>query len=132
MQHAPRRGSAFLRQSIDEVGGGAWSAPEARAATLLKAAGVPRFEQNWEIRLPSGRTVIADFCWPELRAVLEIDSVEHHAGVVERERDDDRHLELETLGYSVIHRSPRFVIREPGRFVDGVAAWLAARAAVLG
>jgi hypothetical protein len=42
----PRNGSAFLRQAVDEVGAGAWSAPEARAATLMRRAGLPRFEQN--------------------------------------------------------------------------------------
>jgi very-short-patch-repair endonuclease len=129
---APRRGSAFLRQAIDEVGAGAWSAPEARAGSLLRSAGVPRFEQNHPILLPSGRRLIVDFCWPELRAVLEIDSWEFHADAPQRERDDSRHIELETLGFSVIHRTPRFVLKEPRRFVDGVVAWLEARRAALG
>jgi hypothetical protein len=44
----------------------------------------------------------------------------------------DRHLALETLGYSVIHRSPRVIATEPARFVADVSSWLAGRAALLG
>jgi very-short-patch-repair endonuclease len=128
---AARRGSAHLRQAIDEVGAGAWSAPEAQAAVLLRRAGLTPFEQNWTIHLPGGGVVIADFCWPHLRAVLEIDSYEHHSLPVDAERTDTKHIALETLGYSVIHRTPRYLIRQPDAFVAGVRAWLDARAAHL-
>ena len=41
LRHGPQRGSAHLRQAIEETRGGAWSAPEARAATLLRRGGLP-------------------------------------------------------------------------------------------
>lgn len=127
LRHGPRRGSAFLRQAIDEVGGGAWSAPEARAATLLRQAGAPPFKQNRRINLADGSYFYVDFLWRELRAVLEINSDVHHALAGDADGTSDRHLVLETNGYSVIHRTPRYVIKRPQLFVDGVLAWLAAR-----
>jgi hypothetical protein len=123
----PRPGSAHLRVAIADMATGAWSAPEARAARLLRRAGVPPFEQNVRIRLPGGRTVIVDFLWRELRAVLEIDSIEHHFAPADLDATMDRHLLLETLGLSVIHRSPRVVATEPARFVRDVALRLDAR-----
>lgn len=123
----PRRGSAHFRQALAEIGVGAWSAPEARAATLLRRAHVPTFEQNAVIDLPGGRRFVADFLWRRLRAVLEIDSVEHHVAPADLDATMARHLLLETLGYSVIHPSPAVIRRTPGVFVREVSTWLAAR-----
>ena len=128
LRHTPRRGSAFLREAIDEVGGGAWSAPEARAAKLLRQAKLPAFRQNVKIDLPNGSYFIADALWDELRAILEIDSESYHALAGEdADGTSDRHLVLETMGYTVVHRSPRLIIRQPDRFVQGIARWLHAR-----
>jgi very-short-patch-repair endonuclease len=127
LRHGPQRGSAHLRQAIDEVGAGAWSAPEARAATLLRRAGVLPFEQNVRIDLPGGRFVIVDFLWRSLRAVLEIDSDAHHSLAGDADRTSDRHLLLATAGFSTIHRTPRQVLTMPRRFTADVANWLAAR-----
>ncbi|MGN6609633.1 MAG: hypothetical protein ACTHMS_21815 [Jatrophihabitans sp.] len=132
LQHCARRGSRHLRQAVDEVGGGAWSAPEARAATLLHRAGLAPFQQNWTILLPGGGYVVADICWPELMAVLEIDSVEWHSEPVDADATDDKHVALSTLHYSVIHRTPAYIQRKPEAFVAGVRAWLLARADELG
>jgi very-short-patch-repair endonuclease len=132
LRHGPQRGSAHLRQAIDEVAAGAWSAPEARAATLMRRHQLPRFEQNARIDLPGGRWVIVDFLWRALRAVLEIDSDTHHALTGDARRTADRHLALETLGFSVVHHTPAYVSQQPWAFVDGVHTWLRARAAELG
>lgn len=125
----PRRGSAHLRRAIAEVSEGAWSAPEARAARLLRAAGLGPFEQNARIGLPDGRFLIADFLWRDLKAILEIDSVEHHFDPADWRATMDRHLLLETLGYAVVHRTPAAVFSAPDRFVRDIGTWLAARRA---
>jgi very-short-patch-repair endonuclease len=131
LREGPRRNSLFLREALEEVAAGAWSAPEARAGTLLRRAGVPRFEQNARIDLPGGRWFVADFLWRELRAILEIDSFAYHSLPPAAEATSDKRLVLETLGYSVVSRQPRQIVHEPQRFVDGITAWLAARAALL-
>jgi hypothetical protein len=130
LEAGPRRGSAHLRRSLAEVGWGAASAPEARAASILRRAGVSGFVQNAGIRLPDGRARYVDFFWPQLRACLEIDSVEWHFGQREWADTWDRHLELTKMGYSVIHRPPS-ALDDEERFVRDVLEWLAARAAEL-
>jgi very-short-patch-repair endonuclease len=128
----PRKGSAHLRLALEEIAAGAWSAPEARAARLLRAARVPPFKQNIRLDLPDGRWLYVDFLWRSLRAVFEIDSDEYHTEPADADETDDRHLVLETLGFSVVHRRPFVVNRRPTQFVTEIAAWLAARAAELG
>jgi very-short-patch-repair endonuclease len=59
--------------------------------------------------------------------VLEIDSDAHHSLAGDADRTSDRHLWLQTDGYSVIHRTPRQIIRAREGFVADVASWLAAR-----
>jgi very-short-patch-repair endonuclease len=130
LAEGPRRHSKNLRLALEEVSGGAWSAPEARAGRLLRASNVPPFEQNARIDLPDGSYVIADFLWRALRAVLEIDSVEHHFLTPEqREATDAKHLKLMAAGYAVAHRTPWAITQRPTRFVRGMELWLAARAA---
>jgi hypothetical protein len=127
LEAGPRNGSALLRQAVDEVGAGAWSAPEARAARLLRRAGVPPFEQNARIELPGGGYYLADFLWRDLWAILEIDSVENHFDPADWSATMDRHLVLETAGFSVAHRPPSAVNTYPVRFVRDITAWLANR-----
>jgi hypothetical protein len=122
----PRQGSALLRQAITEVAGGAASAPEARAASILRQGGAPPFEQNVRIDLSGSGYYVADLYWRALRAVLEIDSREHHLDPGDWERTMTRHLALETLGLSVVHRPPS-ALRDRRAFLAEILAWLAAR-----
>lgn len=89
---------------------------------------MPPFEQNARIDLPGGGHYIADLLWRELRAILEIDSAEYHLGPAEWAATMERHLTLETLGYSVAHRPPSAIRQRPERFVREIAAWLSTRA----
>lgn len=128
LSEGPRQGSAHLRQAVGEVCAGAASAPEARAAHVLRRSrGIPPFEQNVPIRLSNGRVYIADFYWRALRAVLEIDSMEYHLGPTLWRATMDRHLELTTAGLAVVHRPPS-ALADENRFADEIGAWLAARA----
>lgn len=130
-EDGPRRHSAALRTALTDLDHGAWSAPEARAADILRRSRVPAFEQNARINLPGGRYLIVDFLWRALRAVLEIDSDAHHRDPVDRDRTDDRHLALETLGFTVAHRRPSVIVGSPGRFSREIECWLRARAEAL-
>jgi very-short-patch-repair endonuclease len=126
-----RNDSGHLRKAIEEVAGGAWSAPEARAARLLRAARVPPFKQNVRIDLPDGKWFYVDFLWKALRAVLEIDSDQHHALPADADATDEKDIILETMGFSVVHRRPYVITHEPAKFTSGIAGWLAGRAAEL-
>ena len=120
-----RNGSRLLRLAVDDVGRGARSAPEAEAAALLRAAGLGGFEQNVAL-IAAGKRYVADFLWRALRAVLEIDSEEHHFSAAEWRATMDRHAALETAGYSVIHQPPA-ALRSSERFIETVRAWLTSR-----
>lgn len=130
LESGPRRGSKFLRQALEEVGWGAASAPEAEAARILRRAGITGFVQNAIVQLPDGSTRVLDFYWPTLRACLEIDSVEFHFDRADWSGTWDRHLDLSTFGYSVIHRPPS-ALRDEKKFARDVRAWLAGREADL-
>jgi hypothetical protein len=133
LEAGPRKFSANLRAALLDMDRGAWSAPEARAAEILRRSNVPPFEPNAPVRLPTGRVLWVDFLWRDLRAVLEIDSFEYHDDDPrQRDATDDRHIQLTKLGLAVIHRRPRLVFREPQRFRYEVETWLAARARELG
>lgn len=128
LDSGPRQRSAHLRTALADVEAGAWSAPEARAARILRTADVPPFEQNARIDLPDGGYFVADILWRALRAIMEIDSDEHHGEPVTRDATDRRHIALSTLGYSVVHRRPGLIFRQPDRFRRETESWLAARA----
>lgn len=127
LETGPRQHSANLRRALEDMDAGAWSAPEARAAAILRRSDVPDFEQNARIELPSGEHLYVDFLWRALRAVLEIDSDEHHGDPGDRDDTDARHLKLQTSGLSVAHRRPSLVCTQPRRFRREMEAWLAAR-----
>lgn len=126
LEAGPRNGSAFLRQAIDEIAAGAASAPEARAASILRRGGAPTFEQNVRIYLAGGGYFVADLYWRGLRAVLEVDSREHHRDPADWEHTMTRHLALETLGLSVVHRPPS-ALRDERRLLRDILGWLTAR-----
>jgi very-short-patch-repair endonuclease len=125
LESGPRGGSALLRIALNETGASA-SAPEAVAARILRRAKLGGFEQNVDIRLPNGTRYVADFLWRELRAILEVDSMEYHLGPADWHATMDRHLELTSAGFSVIHRPPS-ALKNVNRFVNDVATWLVNR-----
>lgn len=126
LAEGPRNHSAYLRQALEDMGAGAASAPEARAATVLRRAPrVPPFEANAPVFLPDGTRFDADFLWRELRAILEIDSDEHHnVDPSDRDRTDWRASKLQAYGYRVMSRRPA-ALRNEQRFVADVREFLA-------
>lgn len=120
-----RNGRALVRQAVLEVTAGSQSAPEAKAACLLDAAGLGPFEQNAPLMI-AGRTYRPDFLWRALRAILEIDSFEHHFLRRDWQRTLDRHFVLEAAGYSVIHVPPS-ALEDRAAFVARVRVWLTSR-----
>jgi very-short-patch-repair endonuclease len=131
LEDGPRNGSALLREALTDVGYGAWSAREARAARSLRKARLGPFEQNAKVIGPYGETYFVDFLWRELRAALEIDSREFHFDEPEWKQTQIRHRKLETMGYSAVHMPPSEVKNE-AQFISDVRLWLAGRAHSVG
>lgn len=130
LARGPRNGSALLRRALAEVGLGAASAPEAKAAKIMLRAGINGFTANATLHLPDGSFRVVDFYWKRLRACLEIDSVEWHSQPEDWSGTWDRHLDLSKFGYSVIHRPPS-ALADEAKFAQDVREWLAGREAEL-
>ena len=129
---APRNGTGHLRLALRDAAGGARSIAEAEAFELLRREDIPPFEPNAPVLGRAGRVVaVADALWPHLRAILEVDSREHHFSERDWKRTMIRHNELTALGYAVAHYPPSAIRSGGPIWADGVAGWLTARAAEL-
>lgn len=127
---APRNGSGLLRRALAEIADGARSAAEAQALQYLRRADVPPFELNAPITDLTGRVIAyADVLWPQLRAVLEIDSREYHFDADDWHKTMRRHNKVARLGYALTHYPPSAI---GAGWTDEVETWLHARAAELG
>ncbi len=129
----PRNGSAQLRRALDDVFGGAASIAEAEVADLLRSRRLPPFILNAAILDGYGHHVAtADVLWPELRAVLEVDSREHHFLEPQWRSTMRRHNRLLGLGYAVAHYPPVDFRDRPDAVLAEIEAWLSGRTRELG
>lgn len=75
---------------------------ERRMLTICRRFGLIEPETNYRIDV-GARTFYADFCWPELRLVVEADSWTWHGGRQASENDADRDQLLSVAGWRVVH-----------------------------
>lgn len=123
----PQNGSGHLRKALADVLAGARSIAEAEAIELLRGAAVPAFLVNAPICDEQGRLVaVADLLWPQLSAIVEIDSREFHFSEDDWKQTMHRHNALTVLGYAVAHYAPGEIRRRGPRWAAEVGDWLAA------
>ena len=97
-----RPGTAHVLAVITDDPAELRSRNEARMRAICRARGVPLPLCNHRIEI-AGRTFFADFCWPELRLIVEADSWRWHGGRLASEYDADRHQLLSVAGWRVVH-----------------------------
>lgn len=68
---------------------------------VLRGPGMPRFRQQYPVRLPFG-TVHLDAAIPELKVAIEMDGAAYHGSPEARERDNRRDVALAALGWVVL------------------------------
>lgn len=108
----PRQGSAVARRALATIASGADSAPEADMVELLATSRfLPPPQVNHHVWV-RGRQYVADFCWPQARLIIEIDSVEHHGYGPAAERTARRRAELTADGWTVLSISPARLRRD--------------------
>lgn len=133
LEDGPRNGSRWLRRVLEEINEGARSISEAELADLMCAAGLPAFELNVPLIDEHGRHIAtADVLWRALRAVLEVDSKEHHFLEPHWRSTMRRHNVLTRYTVAVTHYAPIEFRDRPARVMAEIDAWLAARAVELG
>ncbi len=98
---------------------------------VLREPGMPRFEHQHRVVLPSGRSVYLDAAVPRLRVAVEIDGAAFHGSPEARERDIRRDVALAALGWVVLRFSHRRLTREPEACREEILRVCRTRAAVL-
>jgi hypothetical protein len=78
------------------------SVNERRMFSICRRFGVPTPLVNHPIR-SGGRRFYADFCWPALQLIVEVDSWRWHGGRQAGESDADRDQILSLAGWRVVH-----------------------------
>jgi hypothetical protein len=74
---------------------------ERRMFSLCREFGIPRPLTQYRIEV-EGRTLHADFCWPDINLVVEFDSWRWHGGRARNEYDRDRDQLMKIAGWDVI------------------------------
>lgn len=121
----PRRGSAHLRNALEDVAAGAWSVPEGHLGRALRAADVPPFEQNVAIRNPAGEHLgTADVWWEDLRAALEVQGARDHSSPMAWTQTVRRASRLEEIGVAVMHVPAIDILHDLDGVVRRVRGWL--------
>lgn len=125
--HPGRNGARRLAVAIEDQFGGSpltRSDLEARMRHLCRMAGLPQPHTNHRIA-----GVEADFVWPDLGVVVEIDSFHFHGTHAAFERDRRKDAALTAAGLTVLRYTDRAVEREADRIRETLAATLRARTA---
>jgi len=123
LQAAPMRGSRFLRQALDEVSGGARSAPEGVLLRALRErADLPPYELNGTVYDGCGRWLAcADVVFRAQRLLVEVDGMAWHLSPDRWRADIERHTRLEAAGWTVLRYPAARVLTDAA----GVAAEIA-------
>ena len=97
-----RAGAARLRSLVTDDPVEARNVNERRLVSICREFGIPAPLVNHRIDV-AGRTFYADFCWPDLRLIVEADSWRWHGGRTAAEYDRDRDQLLSIAGWRVVH-----------------------------
>lgn len=117
-RHPHRAGVVALRAELDRVGGLLWTASTAERLMreLLHQADLPAARTRvWVAGFP------ADFIWPELRLIVEVDGFQSHGHRYAFERDRRRDQAHKNAGYDVIRFTWRQLTEEPFRVIAVIA-----------
>jgi hypothetical protein len=124
LPHLTGRGSSSARAAVmDVIGLGARSAPEADFLALCGSyAELPRPLVNPLLRLQSGLRVSPDSLFLDSAVIHETNGRGAHAEEDEFESMQVRHDALTAAGFTVLHNSPRSLLRESDRAMREVLA----------
>jgi hypothetical protein len=125
-----RRGSALLRAALRPITSGARSAPEADLVGLLTAEAIPSVLYNATLVDEHRRFVAIPDVWlDDVGLAIEVDSVEHHAGVGGFAATVRRTSRYAAAGVLVLSVLPADLRDHPGRVLREVRAARKAAAA---
>jgi hypothetical protein len=104
----PPRNSRSGDAALAAIGAGVRSAPEAEFRKLAEASLIlPPAEYNVWLKLPTGRVVCVDALWRSSAVIHETNGRSAHAREDLFEDMQERHDELTSNGFVVLHNAPR-------------------------
>jgi very-short-patch-repair endonuclease len=119
------KGAARLRVVVEDTGGGmTLSEAERILRRLLKKAGLPLPFTNYRIG-----AYYADFCWPDLKLIVEFDSWAHHGHRKAFRGDRHRNSDLAAKGWSILPITNEMLTDEPLLVVARIAEAITRRQA---
>lgn len=116
LPHLAGRGAGVARRAINDIVGGARSAPECEFLDLCAGVrGLPPPWPNSLIRLPDGRMISPDALWEDARLIHETNSRRWHADEDQFESTQERAAALTAAGFVVVGSTPRQIRTERQR-----------------
>jgi very-short-patch-repair endonuclease len=130
-----RRGVGVIRpllamhQSID---GRTESLLEDRFLRVLFDRGIAMPRTQHEVIDDSGRFVCrADFAYPQVKLLIEVDGRSYHSDSVAYQRDREKQNRTQALGWSTLRFTWHDIVRDADRTAMTVASWIEADPSVL-
>lgn len=122
-----RHGTALCRRAVRDAERGAWSAPEAEVADVVRAARLPPCLLNPALLVDGALVGQPDGWFRGLGLGWEVESRRHHAGDDAFDATLARHDRFATYGLQLLHVTPRRARALGSRYADVIAAAVAAR-----
>ena len=120
---APRRGSAFARQTLVDLAAGSRAASESRLLRLVRQAGFPMPELNAAVETSIG-TRYVDGLWRLLGKGVEVDGQAWHLSPASWRADLVRQKAIQSDGVVLLRIAARRLWTEPDAVVSEIAAFL--------
>jgi hypothetical protein len=116
-----QRGSALVREVLEEIADGIRSATEGWGKDLYARSGLPPMLWNARLYFPNGRFLACpDGYQPDVGLAWENDSMEFHP--VEEDDTARRRADMVAAGLVVAHHRPRRLRTEPERVIEELRA----------
>lgn len=122
--NAGRRGIRNLRYLTTDDPKETDSTNERRMLKICRQFNVPEPETQYP-NTANGENYRADFCWPDLRLIVEADSWRWHGGKLKNEDDKERDQDLVIAGWIVVHFTRNQIKLEPKKVGSRLVALIA-------
>lgn len=117
----PVPGSRFLREALDEVRAGIWSAPEGDLKRLIDRSDLEKPLYNPMLYAADGSFIgCPDAWWERAGVAAEVDSYEYHFEAKDYAKTADKHNRMTQAGVTVLHLLPSKIKNQGPEIISGL------------
>lgn len=121
LAEGPVRGSRLLREAIDQVKAGIWSAPEGDLKRLIDRSDLEKPVYNPMLYTMDGTFIgCPDAWWERAGVAAEVDSYEYHFEAKGYADTADKHNRMTLAGITVLHFLPSKIRNQGSEVVSGL------------